>query len=751
MLNIQQKIVVLSCIVTWAATLGIGVVDYRGDVGQARQQAQMSLGQQARFVDQQIQYRLAKVVHDATLISKALALQDLDNQTGGTGLAALTTAQREQLTRVLRIIMQTRPAYSEMALINQSRAGGDIARLMRMPTGILTAHRAPAGAAFEDDLHRLGRSLQPGSWDFVDTRDGLAGTPLAPFRIHDRVFLMNLPTLEGRPVAYLLVRIDLRSLIPELLREMAPTHPTYVLGEDGEFLGGAGSGGVRPQQQPDTPYAQKSLPAAFLFAKPGPPGEVTLLQENDTAFLALHGGGEDLRVPRYQVIVSQGLEEMFAIPREAARKTLLVGGLATFLSGLLAGIFAIWITRPISQMVHAVKTYERSEPPKGLPTHLRDEVGDLARAFESLIDRLGGSESRAMAILESITDALIIIDPEGKVMEFSDIAEQMFGCERAEIVGRNISVLMPEPHRSRHDAYLARFRQLSSSNVMDRTRELVARRRTGEIFPIELTVSILKGGNGPAYVGTIRDISARKRADEMKDQFISAVNHELRTPLTSILAALSLLRDHAAEHLDDRAQRLMELSVLGANRLTELINDILDRQKIREGMLTYTLSTHDIRTVVTDVVRRHQPLAERSGVVLAVECDGDPIEVEIDPSRFEQALVNLLANAVRISPHGETVTVSVICRDQGCVRVDVADNGPGIPEDEQETLFTGFDPKVAEQGGSTPRRGLGLAIARSMIEALGGTITYDTEPDRGTIFHIDLPIRTFRPEETGDG
>ncbi len=230
-----------------------------------------------------------------------------------------------------------------------------------------------------------------------------------------------------------------------------------------------------------------------------------------------------------------------------------------------------------------------------------------------------------------------------------------------------------------------------------------------------------------------------RRLDVMKQEFVSAVSHELRTPLTAIRGALELLSTGEAGELPDNLRPLVEMAGRGSERLSRLVNDIIDLERLESGSFSLSPAPHDLYPLLVDAVDSLAPLAREAHVDVQVipasvraVCDGD---------RVTQAVVNLLANALKFTAPGGrvTLTTEALCDD---FRVSVQDTGRGIPEDELSAIFDRFHQVDADETGQTVGTGLGLPITRRIIEAHGGRIWADSEPGRGSVFHFTLPLRT---------
>ena len=267
-------------------------------------------------------------------------------------------------------------------------------------------------------------------------------------------------------------------------------------------------------------------------------------------------------------------------------------------------------------------------------------------------------------------------------------------------------------------------------------------RDDGSTFPAELTVSATRGEpDVTGAVVTIRDISERYAVDRMKDEFISVVGHELRTPLTSIRGSLGLLAGGVLGDIPEQAERMLSIAISNTDRLVRLINDILDIERIEAGRVELDLEPQSARELLTTTVQVVGAMAADKGVTLRVVA-GDE-EVLGDHDRLVQALTNLVSNAVKFSPDGEEVTLTARTVDAG-VKLEVRDRGRGIPPEHLESIFNRFEQVDASDARELGGTGLGLTIARSIVDQHGGQIWAESTPGQGATFVIGLPA--FRPE-----
>jgi signal transduction histidine kinase len=235
-----------------------------------------------------------------------------------------------------------------------------------------------------------------------------------------------------------------------------------------------------------------------------------------------------------------------------------------------------------------------------------------------------------------------------------------------------------------------------------------------------------------------RDITALKEIGRMKDEFISAVSHELRTPLTSIRGSLDLMVSGALGDLPDESMSLAKIAQANCRRLVRLINDVLDIEKIEAGQLALRFEPLGLESVVEQTALAMGPYGADFDVSFRLESSIQGARVRADADRLAQVLENLLSNAAKYSPRGATVRI-ILSRHGGDLRVAVVDRGPGIAPAHHDRIFEKFAQIDASGARRTKGTGLGLNIARAIVERLGGTIGVASRPGDGSTFYFDLP------------
>ena len=241
-----------------------------------------------------------------------------------------------------------------------------------------------------------------------------------------------------------------------------------------------------------------------------------------------------------------------------------------------------------------------------------------------------------------------------------------------------------------------------------------------------------------AYRATKEELNEQKRLEQLKNEFISVVSHELRTPLTSIHGALGLINTGAMGEVSAEARQLLAVASRNSQRLVRLVDDILDLQKIESGEIPFQLQPLEIGAVLEQAIEANQAYARKLGVSFTLQGFPRGARVEADPDRLVQVMTNLLSNAARFSPQGETVIVAASRQGQS-IQVDVTDRGPGIPDEFRDRIFQKFAQAEHPSGGQKGGTGLGLSITKAIVERLGGNIVYESDPESGTTFSFQLP------------
>ena len=384
---------------------------------------------------------------------------------------------------------------------------------------------------------------------------------------------------------------------------------------------------------------------------------------------------------------------------------------------------------------------------------IRDEHGEPASILGTVLDiterhaaaeALRESEERARSVIATAGDAYVQFDCDGRITEWNEEAERTFGLARDRVLGLALPYLVLAAQDRQDFERRVGLRTVPGAEGSTYQRfETTMRHRSAREFPVEVTSWASETGGHRVFSCFVRDISERQAVERTKNEFVSVVSHELRTPLTSIHGALSLLRAGMLGDLSDRGSQVVENAVHNTDRLVRLISDILDIERLDSGRMALQRQHCDSAELAVRSIDAMRSMAESAGVHL--EVDARPGRVWADPDRLEQTLTNLLSNAIKFSSAGDTVRL--FARTTGNeLRVEVHDEGRGIPAEHLELIFDRFqqvDSSDAREMGGT---GLGLAICRTIVEQHGGRIWAESEPGTGTTMTITLPVRAVDSE-----
>lgn len=384
------------------------------------------------------------------------------------------------------------------------------------------------------------------------------------------------------------------------------------------------------------------------------------------------------------------------------------------------------------------------------------DITENRRALQALAER----EAHLRSVLETVPDAMVVIDAQGIIQSFSTAAVRLFGYEVEEAVGRNVSILMPEPYRTQHDSYLQRYADTGERRIIGTGRVVVGQRKNGSTFPMELSVGEVAAGEKRSFTGFVRDLTerqeAQQRLQELQAELIhmsrftalgemaSTLAHELNQPLTAVASYLKgagRLLDAGQSDGIALARDAIERAAQQALRAGQIIRRLREFVARGEG----DRQAENLAKLIEEACALALVGAKQNGVRVALHFDSTATYVLADKIQVQQVLLNLVRNAIEAMQEVERreLVLSTHRLDPETVRIDVADSGPGIAPEIAGQLFQPFI--TTKQTGM----GVGLSISRTIIESHGGRIWIDPNPDGGVIFRLTL--RTIEVEEIAHG
>ena len=446
--------------------------------------------------------------------------------------------------------------------------------------------------------------------------------------------------------------------------------------------------------------------------------------------LVIHFHGDEIRLRDYALGMA-----LVLIP------ALVIGRLLTYS-----------ITAHLEQLRRSAEQIERGDYSARVVPSSGDEFADLARAFNHMVDVLAERESalreqnqtlasvnhRFEAVLNAANDGIAMLDRDGCFV----LVNRRFG----ELLGTRASLLLhhtlEEARPLLIDKLSHRLAALAPTETRAVAEEIIALEEPDRRF-LQFYTAPVAGVDGQEVIGRIialRDITRERELDKMKTDFISVVSHELRTPLTSIKGYTDLLLSGAAGENSELQTEFLGIIQLSTTRLSNLINDVLDISRIESGTLKIKHEPIDYRHLVADTLRVMKAAADVKAISMDAALPESIPPVRGDADKVTQILTNLVSNAIKYTPEGGWVKVSLEVTGDTSVTTCVADSGIGVAPEDQKKLFQRFfraDNSSTREAGGT---GLGLVIAKTLIELMGGTIWLESEPSRGSKFYFTLPL-----------
>ena len=370
----------------------------------------------------------------------------------------------------------------------------------------------------------------------------------------------------------------------------------------------------------------------------------------------------------------------------------------------------------------------------------------------SAVKSLADAAPEWKALLDAAVDAIIVIDHRGRIETFNSAAEIIFGFSAEDVLGKNVSLLMPEPYRSKHDDYIRNYLDSGNAKIIGLGRDVEGKRRSGTTFPIGLSVGEIPTGGKPKFVGIIRDITERKRSEEEVHQIrerlsqfgrlstlgemAAGLAHELNQPLAAIAtytqACQRLIESGKSD--DDEILATLKKCDAQARRAGDVI------RRLRHFVQKRELGREEVscKKLIHDLAVLAEVDARSNRIPLTIDVQEGLPNVTVDAVQIQQVILNLIRNGIdamlNLDQNNEGISVSVTMSKDAKIEIAVTDRGHGISEEAEKKLFQPFF--TTKSSGL----GLGLAICQSIVTSHGGVLSFARNPSGGTTFHFSLPV-----------
>lgn len=382
------------------------------------------------------------------------------------------------------------------------------------------------------------------------------------------------------------------------------------------------------------------------------------------------------------------------------------------------------------------------------------------------------------AIIENAIDGIITIDEKGIIEHINPAAIALFGFSRGELIGKNVSVLMPEPDKTRHDSYLQNYNSTGKKNIIGIGREVTGQRKDGSTFPFRLGVSEVKFSDRKIFTGFIHDLSRQKddeiriksyteeletkikerthdliksineletakehvsalfekekELNQLKTRFVSMASHEFRTPLSSIQLSASLIDKYTAKQDVVNVEKHTNKIKNAINNLTTILNDFLSLEKLEAGKVEANAQWFDMIAFAEEIAEEMQLISKQNQLIV-YEHKGTTAQVFLDQNLLKNCIINLISNAIKYSGEDTMIQFNSNLKDNELI-IDIIDNGIGIPEADLTHLFEPFF--RAHNTGDIPGTGLGLNIVQRYVGLMNGTVSCQSSQNEGTTFRL---------------
>ncbi len=442
--------------------------------------------------------------------------------------------------------------------------------------------------------------------------------------------------------------------------------------------------------------------------------------------------------------VRQASQDTAATARAATSQMAFLGGLCVLFAVTVLVWLPGYVTNPIARFSESIRGVTEGNFTTRLPIDRKDEFGELARSFNGMAEQLGrfsqenvneliASRNRLSTLVNQLNEMILGMDDNRRIIFINEPMTQYLGLESESVLGEYMPDLaLAKPRLQRLFEPIA----LGQSSAID---PFAVTLSDGQMAYYQERVVVLRddGAIPQGYIIILTDVTAYEERTNRQTNFLATLSHEMKTPIAAVRMSVDLLNDTRLGTLDDDQRELTETIRKNNSRLLRMVNEVLQLSQNKAGETRLELDSVQISDLVLSAVEHVAPLARNGNVSIVPSLPDNSLAIEADAKRVEWVVVNVLTNAIRYSPRGAAVTVTLEYVAGG-IRISVGDKGPGVPASERDRIFQKYARAKDDQTKGT---GLGLAISREYVEGHGGRIYLDTQYEPGACFVIELPRR----------
>jgi len=761
-IGLRAKYLLLACSIAAISALAVSAANFVWVEHLAVERSIEDLETRSREIAIQIEAGLFDLRNQTLTISRVPPFEGLARalRNGGVDPSDGSTVEqwRDRLETVFLSVMDDRPAYDQIRFIGVADGGRELVRVNRLafdvlePTAVEDLQQKVGEPYFRDGL-----TLSAGEVYFSDIT---LNRDFGGIETDKPMLRAVTPVLDANDEIFglFVINVHFDQMIHHILRRIDRSPDLYIFNDRGDFVHRAASGRIEPVVLRG---ALRSPPAVSVEAvlEVGFSGSGTRSTQRGDHVIAASQIRPDVKNASVMVVALSAAREALLADVDQTRRN------ALFLAlGMIAAmsVLALVASRSITAPLHSITTALRSHDPAAgevdLPIGRRDEIGDLAQAFNTLIgrqnrlrDRQAAVLARLQSILDNTVDGMITTDARGTVTDFNKAAERIFGYRAEDVVGQDVSMLMPARSGDPGDENFTSSTWAGMRAPGGGVHEATGRTRTGRTIALELSVSEIRLPEGTVYSGIIREISERKRlekqvqdhAEALKrsntdlEEFAYIASHDLKEPIRAISNHCQFLaEDHGPTLGEDGNKRIDRLKEL-CQRSDRLINDLLQFSRLNlEEMRTDEIDmgqmATEIRAGLADYLTEHHASVE---IVTPLP------PVRGDRTRLSSLVYNLVVNGIKYNDRDDKrIEIGFDDGVTGGGAFYVRDNGIGIKPEFRDSVFKIFKRLNSEKAYGAGS-GVGLSFARKIVERHGGRLWFESTPGAGTTFFFRIPRR----------